>query len=86
MADEHAGADSVLKLVLVLAVGVVQDPILAAVLVRDPILAVVLVGILDLVQALVLVQGRLLKSHHGLVLSPFPQAWLHPQHILSVLR
>ena len=47
MADEHAGADSVLKLVLVLAVGVVQDPILAA----------VLVGILDLVQALVLVQG-----------------------------
>lgn len=61
MADEHVGDDLVLKLVLSLAVFLVQDPILT----------VVPVGIRDLVQALVLVQGCL--SHHGLVLSPFPQ-------------
>ena len=64
MADEHAGADLVLKLVLSLAV----------VLVQDPILAVVPVGIRDLVQVLVqvLVQGCLLEVSSWSGPSPIP--------------
>ena len=73
VADEHAGADLVLKLVLSLVF----------VLVQDSILAVVPGGIRDLVQALVLIQGCLLKSHDSLVLPALPQIWFHPQHILS---